>query len=170
MLITTYVSYAEVRAAIGIATQELSDTQLGLDMYGEFLYQELSSISGTLAPDVIERDLAGQYTYLKALEAPTENQELLKSYIRLFALYVVAMNVADTLSLIAPKTISDGKSLATSFSSEKTFESVRELVIARKYDQKRKIKELLGLTITDKVYVSAVAPAIDVITDAAYEE
>jgi hypothetical protein len=167
--IETFVEFAEVRAALGISTHELTDTQIGLDMYGELLFQELSAVEGTLAPDTVSRNLIAQYAYLKALSSPTANQTLLKSYIRLFALYVVAAAIGDTVPLLAPKTISDGKALMTRFSPERTFELVRQEVIQKKYDLRRKIKTLFGITITDKVYLGVVAPAIDVVTDAVYE-
>jgi hypothetical protein len=170
MHINTYFKFDEVRATLGISAKELPDTVLELDMYGEFLFQELMAIEGALDPDTTERNLIEHYDYIKALASPTDAQALLKSYIRMFALYTVAANVADTISLMAPKTISDGKALITRFSSEKTFDAVRQEVLGRKYDLKVKIKTLLGITITDKTYLGVIPPAIDVITDEAYED
>jgi len=169
MDINTYASYDEIRAALGVSSLELKDDQLSLDIYGDFLYQELASVSGILTPDTISRNLAGQYTYLASLAVLTDNQTLLMSYIRSLAIYTVAANVVDSISLLVPKTISDGKALLTRFSSERTFESVREDINSRKYDLKRKIKDLLGVTVTEKVFVGVVAPLIDVVTNAEYE-
>jgi len=223
--ITTYTSYAEVRAVLGVSALELTDTQLALGIYGEFLYQELSSISGILAPDTVSRNLIEQFTFLSAVSSvspssspsssvsnspsssaspsasvsaspsesnstspsgsvssspsasastapvaqPTANQSLLLSYIRTFATYTVAANVSGSISLLAPKTISDGKALTTRFSSERTFEAVVADVNYRKSDLKRKIQDLFGTTLADKSYLGVVAPAIDVVTNAAYE-
>ena len=217
MLITTYTSYAEVRAVLGVSALELTDTQLALGIYGEFLFQELSGISGTLAPDTVERDLAGHFAYLSALinpssspsssvsaspsssvsaspsesnsaspsasvsaspsasastapvAQPTTNQSLLLSYIKTFATYTVAANVAGTVSLLAPKSISDGKASMTRFSSERTFEAVVADAYYRKSDLKRKIQELFGTEQADKSYLGTVVPAIDVVTGVAYE-
>ncbi|MGW8181812.1 MAG: hypothetical protein ACWGQW_24040, partial [bacterium] len=168
MDVNTYAKYAEIRAVLGISAQELPDTQLSLDVYNEFLLQELSLISGTLYPDTVERDLAGQYDYLKSQSSLTANQQLLKSYIRSFAIYTVAALVVGTAPLLVPKTISDGKALLTRFSAESTFMTVQKEVIERKFDLKRKIQDLLGVTVTDKTYVRVVAPDTDIITNEAY--
>lgn len=240
MLITTYTSYAEVRAALGVSALELTDTQLALGIYGEFLFQELSGVSGTLAPDTVSRNLIGHFQYISALtptsspsssvssspsssvslspsasnsaspsssvsasasasvsaspsasssdgpsssvsaspsasastapvSQPTDDQNLLLSYIKAFATYTVAANVAGTISLLAPKTISDGKASTTRFSSERTFEAVVADVHYRKADLKRKIQELFGTAQTGKNYVGTIVPATDVVTGVAYE-
>lgn len=169
MPIQTYMTYSEVRAVIGAASKELTDAQLGLDIYDDVLQQELAIISGVLAPDTETRTLEEHYTYLKNLASPTSNQVLLRSYIRTFAIYTVAASVVDTASLLFPKTISDGKALVTRFSPELTFEEVQRRVYSKQADLKQKIRELLGITITDRTYVTGVAPQIDVVTGVEYE-
>jgi hypothetical protein len=167
--IYTYTTGDEIRAALGVSSLELKDSQLELNIYGELLFQEMSAVTGVLAPDTVTRDLAGHYSYISGLVTKTTNQNLMLSYIRTFSTYVVASKVASTISLLAPKTISDGKALMTRFSSERTFEAVIEGAYSQMFDLKRKIQELLGVAPEDKVYLGVVVPAIDVVTDLAYE-
>lgn len=169
MQINTFAKYDEIRAVLGVAKQELPDEQLALGLYGEELFQELSVISGVFAPDTEVRDLAGHYSYLKSLDTLTADQQLLLSYIRTFAIYVVATCILDNISLLAPKTISDGKALMTRFSSEATFKYVQDKVLQKKYSVKRKIQDFMGITVTDKTYISVITPAIDIVTNEPYE-
>lgn len=106
MAITTYTSYAEVRAALGVSSDELPDAQLGYDMYDTGLLFELESIDAGLpaAYAVVAAKLVG---------ARTAAEQRFYLTTRQFAVYATAVQLIPALPLIAAKTITDGKASIT---------------------------------------------------------
>jgi hypothetical protein len=106
MDITDFTTYEEVRAALGVSSEELEDTTLALDLYGLNLSVELSEIGATLAAEFL------------ALTAPTAGAEQnFVDAVKLFAPYAIARQVLPALPLLAPKSITDGKASITRDSS-----------------------------------------------------
>jgi hypothetical protein len=109
MAITTYLDYDEVRAALGVSTNELDDTTLALSLYDSGLTEELEAISA---------NLPGAYTTVAALTTRTAVQQRLFRMTRLFAIYAVAKQLLPGLPMFAPKDITDGKAAAGRFSND----------------------------------------------------
>jgi len=110
MALTDYLSFAEVREAIGIEDDELSDDTLSLPMYRTELSIALASVGtgGTLDAD---------YRTAAQLDegSRTADQQMLFDFTRLFAVYTVALAVLPSVPLRAMKGESDEKSDYTRF-------------------------------------------------------
>jgi thymidine phosphorylase len=101
MAITTYTSYAQVRAVLGVSDKELSDATLALEMYDLGLKADLQDIGDNLV------------TEFAALSTPTGDALKFQEAVKLFATYAVAQQLASSLPLFAPKMITDGKAGVT---------------------------------------------------------
>ncbi len=109
MSITTYTTFDEVRAALGLDDEELTDSTLGLQIYDDQLNMDFASFSG---------DIPTKFQEVSAETTKTNQQKLFISAVRLFATYSVARQVGTALPMLAPKEISDGKALVTRFTSD----------------------------------------------------
>jgi len=97
-----YTTFAEIRAVLGVTTDELSDATLELDLYTYSLDLEIASI---------DAGLAAEFAAVKAV-APvsrTTAQTTLYAAVKAFTPYAVAVQLASSLPLFAPKSITDGK-------------------------------------------------------------
>ena len=61
-MLTDYTTYASIRATLGVSTDDLTDETLSLDLYDDYLTQDLEDIAITL-PDT--------YATTKAVSVPT---------------------------------------------------------------------------------------------------
>lgn len=102
MVLTDYTTYDEVRAVLGVTDEELEDATLDLDVYSHNLLAELEDVS---------LDLPAAYTTASALDEASRSpaQQRFFSATRLFSVYAVAVQLAGSLPLFSPKTITDGK-------------------------------------------------------------
>jgi hypothetical protein len=109
--LTTYTSYDEVRAVIGVTSDELTDATLALTLYSTMLSFELGSIGdtdndGTLATafDTIDAILPA---------SRTASEQRLHDAVTLFAPFAVVLHLETAAPLFAPKAITDGKAGVT---------------------------------------------------------
>lgn len=116
-MLTDFTTYAEIRAALGVSDEELSDVTLALPLYEEALRADLDDISLTLI---------STYTTVKAEVTPTDAQSRLLSAVHLFATYSVAKHLTAALPLFSPKSVEDGKARVERFNDpyKKTIESI----------------------------------------------
>lgn len=99
--ITEYVTYAEVRSALGVSDEELADSTLALNMYSLALDAALKRIHAALPADfavIKEKDEA----------ARTQPEKDVFDAVQLFAVYQVALELTG-LPLFSPKQVTDGK-------------------------------------------------------------
>ena len=109
MSLTDYTSYAEVRAVLGVESEEISDTTLALSLYGDHLTNELEGVNVNLPT---------QYAAVVAVVSPavrTDVQTRFYSVTRLFAAYAVAKQLGSALAMFGPKDITDGKATVSRF-------------------------------------------------------
>jgi len=136
-MITDYTTYADVRAACGLSSDELSDTQLALALYADTLSLAMADVV-LPAEEPGPGPLETRYAALKLIVTPTAPQIKLLALTRRFATYVVAHEVYNTLPITAPKTVSDSKTILTRFSSDATFlqamKNVADTLSAIKFD------------------------------------
>lgn len=108
MAITSYTSFDEVRAVLGVSSDELEDATLALPMYDYGLQAELNDISATLSAD-----------FAAVLAIATQSRTAVQSWFyqttKLFATYSVARQLCSGLPLFGPKDISDGKATVSRF-------------------------------------------------------
>jgi hypothetical protein len=125
-MLAPFTSNDDVRAVFGVTSDELTDATLELGLYERNLRLELDLIlnnGGTL----IEA-----FETVSAIPENTRTaaQENLYSAVLLFSPYPVALHLASSLPLFAPKSITDGKA-AISRHSESPFE--KQIQEARQY-------------------------------------
>lgn len=162
MAVTDYTTFDDVRAALGVSAEELDDATLSLDLYTHSLALEMSGISAELP--------AAYATVLDKAESARSAVELqFFSAVKAFAPYAVAKQLASSLPLFAPKTITDGKATVTRDSSAPftlTIESCKD-----NYDRFRSALEAaysayIGKTTTAvlRPFFGASAPSSDPVT------
>jgi hypothetical protein len=157
-----YTSQDEVRAALGVDSDELSDATLDLDMYYQYLLVELRSISATLLTDFA--------TVVGIAEGSrSAAQAALFAAVKLFAPYAVAVFVLPSLPLLAQKALTDGKASVTRFSGEPykdTSERVQAMYEKLRTDLITASGTYLGSSSVSSLrpFLSAVGLAVDPVT------
>jgi hypothetical protein len=96
----SYTTYDDIRAALGVSSDEILDATLSLSLYELNLTTEFEDISLSLESD---------YATVAALSSRTAVQDRFLQATRLFATYAVAYQAATSLPLFSPKDITDGK-------------------------------------------------------------
>lgn len=109
MALTTYTTYAEVRAVLGVSDDEIVDDTLALPMYEDMLRMEM---------DLVNVGVHGKFVDVSAIEPAslTAGEATFLRYFRLFCAYAVAKSLTSALPMFGPKAISDGKANMTRFS------------------------------------------------------
>jgi hypothetical protein len=107
MALTTFTTYAEVRAVLGVSDNDIADATLALPMYEDMLRMELDTVNVGVYPKFVE---------VVAVVSPTEAQSTFLRYFRLFCSYAVAKSLASALPMFGPKSIGDGKANMSRFS------------------------------------------------------
>lgn len=150
-----YTSYDEVRATVGLSSDELPDSTLALEIYANALELELDSV--TMNAGV---PLKTMFTSLTTSAA----DQYIYNLTRMFATYAVAIEVATSLSMRAPKTISDSKVSITRFSPEATWQDVIE-ALSLKFKSMKTRLEAIGATATAVPdYIFRIVPDYDPVT------
>lgn len=127
-MITTYTTYADVRAVLGVSTDEVEDVTLALSVYADSLELELMDLGSALPA------LYAMTTLVAVLDRTAAQQRfvLLTS---MFATYQVAQHLSQALPMFSPKTISDGKANLSRF-ADGPYKTTIELV-ANQYGRLR---------------------------------
>lgn len=164
MGITVYTTYADVRAALGVDSEELEDSTLALELYASGLEEDLYDVSASLVQT---------YQGIKEKDEAVRTGQESRAYnlTRLFATYSVAKQLGAALPMFSPRTISDGKASVTRFSGE-PYKDVLEGV-EEKYDlyRGRLVRALEELTasvspVIERTQIRVVTPAYDPVTGA----
>lgn len=111
MDLLTFTGFDDVRAVLGVSTDELEDSTLGLPVYAINLEAELREINASL-PSAYEAVHAKPPTNF------TEAERWFHETTRLFATYSVARQLCTSLPLFAPREVGDGKAHVTRFSAD----------------------------------------------------
>lgn len=115
-MITTYTTYDEVRATLGVSNEEIEDTTLALPIWSTNLDFSLDEFSTALVS-----------TY-EAIAAKAENtrtavEKKIYAGTRLFATYTVADDLLKSLPMFSFKRLTDGKAEAERFDAWKDTKS-----------------------------------------------
>lgn len=157
-----YISYGEVRAALGVSSYELPDDTLALPMYARALQAKLDSITGTVG------DRTGTLRFIfegiSLDSSPTDAEEAFSDQVSLFAVYVVAEVCLSGLSLLALKSESDGKAVQTRFSDASTFMEVGKAIRAKLSEILDVLIPMTGGVQATQSLLSAVKPLTDPVT------
>lgn len=120
MALHDYTTSDDVRAALGVSSEELEDATLGL----ETISTQLDATLEELSPDLID-----SYTTVKGLQQHqrTEAQQRFYLYTRTYATYVAANLLLSTLAMFSFKRLTDGKAEAERTDAwEETKKDVRD--------------------------------------------
>ncbi len=109
-MLTTYTTYDEVRAALGVAEEEITDNVLSLPNYELVLSFNLEDIDVEL---VITAPALGVDATYRTLVPEAYAKSVLEarffSIVQVYAAYVIARHLLNTLPMFAPQTIKDSK-------------------------------------------------------------
>jgi len=147
------LSTDNVRAACGLSADELTDEELGLTMYSSSLELALDAL-----------DVPG-YNPIKDefLDLDEDDDAVLYNQVSLYSIYQVAVEACLSLSIKAPKSLSDSKVSYSRWSDQSTFTSVIAALKAKlgqlKFDLEGTTAEALPL-------LTAVKPDYDPVTGA----
>lgn len=106
--LTAYTTYDDIRAALGVSTEDADDATLALALYADCLELELKDIDASLP---------ALYASTKIVISPSDAQLALLQACRLYATYAVAKHLTTSLPMFAVKQISDSKATAVRFDS-----------------------------------------------------
>ena len=158
-MLTEYTTYDDIRATLGVSDEDSGNETLALNLYSDFLTQELEDI---------HIDLPTTYSTTRALSTPTTAQIRFLKACNLFATFAVAKQLTAALPLFAAKDVTDGKAAIGRFDNpyKDVIKSVNEQYGTMRT---RLVAALTSIGTSGKVavapvYVAAVAPAYDPVT------
>lgn len=161
MALLTYTTYDDIRAALGVSSDEIEDATLSLALYELNLISEFEDIDLTLE---------STYATVSALSSRTEVQERFLQATRLFSTYAVAYQATTSLPLFSPKDISDGKAVVSRYADSPYKEVIKKVEqLYGKY--KSRLEAALAAnnagsapSITPRPYFSVAVPDSDPVT------
>lgn len=103
-MLTAYTTYDEVRAALGVAEEEIPDAVLSLPNYELVLQFDLDEL-GNFNPTM--RDLFATVT--ASTYAASVNEKRFASILQVYACYVIARHLLNSFEMFAPQIIKDSK-------------------------------------------------------------
>lgn len=128
MTLEDYISFDDVRAALGVSDDEIEDTTLSLDLYAFNLVAELEGISLTLPADYAAQKETSPSTW-------SDIQNRFHQSVRVFSAYAVAKQALTALPLFAPKEQTDGKAGVVRFAQNPYKDTITGVLVS--YDQAR---------------------------------
>jgi hypothetical protein len=161
MALTDYTSYAEIRAALGIASLEVRDNVLALPLYERLLQFELKDISPTI-----------EAAYLALGEEGSLSDPELTFYsaMQVYAAYAVAYRLTDVIEMSSFQKIQDSK---TAFTRKVDYNEVRLNVakglsqaLTRLVEAYNEITPTIEATIPTLLPMTGVGLGTDPVTDA----
>lgn len=105
-MLTTFTSYDQIRAVLGLTQRELKDEVLILPMYSTIVEEAFFDLSDAILDN---------YSAVQALTNKNRMQWRFIRLANLYATYAVASAMCDNLSITAPMKITDGKAAVARF-------------------------------------------------------
>lgn len=105
MFALTYIpSYTDVRALLGVSSEELEDDDIGVRLFVRVLEQDLQNVDASLLAD---------YTAISAVAFTmrTTTQKRLFEAVQTYSTFHIAEQLCVALPQFSPKTIGDGKAI-----------------------------------------------------------
>lgn len=101
----------QVRALLGVSSDELDDDTVNLEVYAIGLDEEIRDVNVALPASYVEINEIDD-------ESRTDAQRRLWRLTRQFATYALAKSVGGSLSMFGPKSVSDGKASISRFAGD----------------------------------------------------
>lgn len=163
MALSEFTSYEDIRAALGVTSDELEDTTLSLRLYDFSLRADLNSI---------DPELIATFRIVESQSDPDEASISFSEMTHLFATYSVARHLLTSLPMFSFKEVTDGKASDVRF-SQNPYEATIERVEASYQQYRPQLANLLaivkngtGATITPtlRTFLSVSSPSRDPVT------
>lgn len=97
-MLTEYTTYDDIRAALGVAPEEITDEVLALTSYEQILTFDLYALTPAIGP-----------YYLALSGTLSADQERFKDLMQVYATYVIAQHLLTSLPMFGPQNIKDAK-------------------------------------------------------------
>lgn len=160
MDLTDYTSFDDIRAALGVSVDEISDATLSLDLFVFNLVSELEGIDLGLIP------YFEPLTLIDIDGAPAGDRRFFQAT-KLFATYAVAKQACASMPMFGPKEQTDGKASLVRFSQD-PYKVTTERVAQQYEAAKVRLETAYAATqnagapvISDRPYLSVVSPDYD---------
>lgn len=160
MILSDFSSADEVRAVLGVAPEELEDVTLALPLYVRLLTFELSD----MASDMVDQYL-GVWSLPSA--ARTAVQQRFFDVVQLYSAYSVSKQLLTSLSLFAPKVVTDGR--ASVERQNDPYADVRAGVLEGFYQARRRLLSSYEVLTATVATSTVTAPTIIVATGLAVD-
>lgn len=161
MALLTYTTYDDIRAALGVSSDEIEDATLSLALYELNLTSEFEDI---------DLSLESTYATVSALTSRTDVQERFLQATRLFSTYAVAYQATTSLPLFSPKDITDGKAAFSRY-ADSPYKEVIKRVEQMHGKYKSRLEQALAAnnavsapSIAYRPYLSVGVPTSDPVT------
>jgi uncharacterized protein (UPF0335 family) len=115
-----YTTYDDIRAVLGVSSDEIEDTTLSLSVYEFGLASEIRGVSRTLVSDLAAVAAIPEEDW-------TDPQRELMEGMSLFATYSVAKQLLTSLPLFSPKEQTDGKASLVRYAMNPYEETIRRV-------------------------------------------
>lgn len=162
MALLDFTSFDDIRAALGVSSEEIEDSALSLPLYEFNLVAEMEDVDdGLIAAYTAAKDVAEG--------SRTAAQRRLVQSTFMFATYAVAKQLTSTLPMFSPKEIGDGKAHMTRFLDpykatiarvEQEFEKARTRVI----EALAVVQSSSVVTPAPRVFIAISSPSTDPVT------
>lgn len=120
MAILTFTTFEDVRGVLGVTEEEVDDVTLSLNIYDFGLQEELEDIGATLPSEFV--------TVAAVVESSrTDDQQRFFRLVQMFSTYAVAKQLASSLPLFAPQSITDSKATMARFTQNPYEATVKEI-------------------------------------------
>jgi len=163
MRLVEFTSYDDIRAALGVSSDEITDATLSLPLYEFNLASEFKQISLTLIADYEIQRETDHSTW-------SDVQQELHEAVYLFATYAVAKQLTASLPLFSAKEIGDGKASLVRYAQnpyrdtitkvEQAYDTFRSKLVAA-YNA---VQALTAPPMVVRSYLSVITPARDPVT------
>lgn len=138
MSLTTYTTYNEVRAVLGVSMTELPDTILSQPIYSTLL---------DLALEDVNVNIPAHFATVSALPTPSSAQNRFLDLVKLYAPYSTAKELLVSLPLFSVQSLTDGRAEFTR--QNDVFEDVRDGVESALLSLRARLSaSYAGLTVT----------------------
>lgn len=120
MALLDFTTYGDIRASLGVSSDDITDATLSLSLYESSLVAEI---------DDVDAGIADAYADLKDSDITTLErvEQRFVQAVRLFATYAVAKQLTAALPMFGPKEHTDGKASVTRFSNDPYKETVKKI-------------------------------------------
>lgn len=160
-MLTSYTTYAEVRAALGVSEEEISDETLELQLYETLLLEDLLELNAGILP---------AWEALPDPDSRSADQNRFAALMQLYCTYSVAYRLTDNVELFGFLKMSDGR--ASAERTQQAFANLRTNIAAMRSRVGSKLQAALVVLVpgtvlplvSDLALVSAVGIATDPVT------